>query len=81
MHIHPSQPAPVQVVRVDKRNHFIVFDHGQRRQGLQQNQDVIAPRQMPAAQLAGDEGMGVHLTGLEAVREMGMLPPEMIDPD
>jgi hypothetical protein len=57
-----------------------VLDKWRGGEGLQQTQDLIALRQVPAAQFADHEGMNEDLHRLQRRNEADVATPEMINP-
>jgi hypothetical protein len=65
----------------DEREHEGVRDDGQRRKGMEQLQDFVAPRQLTECKLADDERMAHHLAVLEPPHQLAIRPAKMVDPD
>jgi hypothetical protein len=65
---------------VDELQHLGVFDEYRGRERLQQTQDFIAPRQIPAAQFTDHERVSEDLCRLQHCNEADVSTPEMIDP-
>jgi hypothetical protein len=65
----------------DEFEHLRVFDKWTGGEGLQQAQDFIAPRQIPAAQFADHEGMNEDLRRLQHCNQADVATAEMINPN
>jgi hypothetical protein len=81
MHVDPSESPAHQPVPFHQGQHFFVLRHRHLRQRRQEREDLLPCSEVPARQLAEDEGVAGDLSGIEASAQPRVAPPEVIDPN
>jgi len=79
--VDPADALPEDPARLDEVKDLFILDRARLWQHGEQREDLAPASEVAARQLANDPGMAQSVAAIEELRQFGVPPTEVVDPD